>query len=476
MKIIILPMDNRPPNYRFLIDLANIYKLDVTLPPKNILGFYRTPGDINLLIEWLLRQRADLYIISTDMLCYGGLIASRENWTTFEEAEERLSVLKIIKKLNPNSNIQLSSIIRRASTSVFSESSYECWEKMNTYLRIFKTNPEQAKKVEKNFPRGYIENYWKSRERNHKINLKCLELVKKGIIDLIVFSVEDTFPGGPHEREEEALKQKITEYGIEDKCFIHNGADEALQNLLIRTFNKGTINVIYDSEETKVKIMDYEDRKFLENVNSHLRLTGFNVSENAENVVLISGNSKERSLKIIEKLKKTGKRIYILDVFKANGSNPDFVNDALAIGGSSIKGYSAWNTASNSLGTILAEIAEAPNKDKIGLFKFYLERLLDDHLYQGVWRKWLERELMKNGENIYDVSEKSKTYRRFVDELFKPCCNKFLEKYFNENICVCKQKSCIFVIHKIELKDFKLPWNRTFECELQVELNGEYKH
>jgi hypothetical protein len=44
-------------------------------------------------------------------------------------------------------------------------------------------------------------------------------LVKKGIIDLIVFSVEDTFPGGPHEREEEALKQKITEYGIEDKCF-----------------------------------------------------------------------------------------------------------------------------------------------------------------------------------------------------------------------------------------------------------------
>lgn len=468
-------MDNRPPNYRFLIDLSNIYKLDVMLPPKSILGFYRTPGDMNWLIKWLLRQRADLYIISADMLCYGGLIASREYWTIFEEAEKRLSVLKIIKKLNPNCSIQLSSIIRRASISVFSANSCKLWEKMNTYLRILKTDPVQAKKVEEDFPKNYIEDYWKSRERNHKINLKCLELVKEGIVDLIVFSVEDTFPGGPHEEEEKTLRQKITEYGIEDKCFIHNGADEALQNLLVRTFNRGTINVIYDSEETKTKIMDYEDRKFLENVNSHLRLTGFNVSESAENVVLISGSSKEKSLEIIEKLKRNGKKIYILDVFKANGSNPDFVSGALTAGGKSIKGYSAWNTASNSLGTILAEAAEAPDKDEIGLFKFYLERLLDDHLYQGIWREHLERELMKNGENIYDVSEKSKTYRKFIDEVFKPCCNKFLERYFDESICVRKQKSCTFAIHKIELKDFKLPWNRTFECELQVQLNGEYR-
>ena len=60
--------------------LGDIAGVDVLTPPRPALGKFLTPGDTDAIWAWLLSPRTDrafAYVLSTDMLAYGGLIASR---------------------------------------------------------------------------------------------------------------------------------------------------------------------------------------------------------------------------------------------------------------------------------------------------------------------------------------------------------------------------------------------------------------
>ena len=474
MKITVLPMDNRPPNYKFLKELATIYNLNIELPPENRLGFYMSPGNMEWLKDWLVKQSGDVFIISTEMLCYGGLIASRENWNSYSGAAENLSAIEKIKERNPNSKILLSSIIRRASISVFSSETRDYWEEMNEYLKNM--NGGALIKKEKSIPvflEKYVDEYWTLRERNHKINRDCIEYVKRGIAEVLVLAQEDTFENGPQVKEIEILSDLVNGNGPSEKVFIHNGADEVLQELLIRSFNSTFVDLFFDSEKTKNKVMDFEDRSFKKNVESHMKLTGFRKDKNSGVSILISGSEPEKTKKLIKKMDKSKEEIYLLDVFKANGSNPELIDQVISEKFERLLGFSAWNTASNSLGTLLCMAAGKEDKSYLNLYKFFMERLVDDHLYQGIYRDKLENSLIGNNEDIYKVRENSKIFSKFRDEIFFPEANRFLKNNFlNKKIIVNEEE---YVVSSVSLDKFSLPWNRSFECSVDVNISFNTK-
>lgn len=467
MKVVVLPMDNRPPNYRFLIDLANIYNFEIVLPPRSKLGFYMQPGDISWLHDWLLRQTGDVFLISSEMLCYGGLVASREPGTTLSEASRRLEILNSIKQKVPHALIWVSSVIRRASITVSSAKTESLWSTFNQYLR--------SKSGDIAMPVDLDENclglYWQLRKRNHEINKTCVDLVAKGVIDLLVLAIEDTFPGGPHEPELAILSQKISELNIQDKVYVHNGADEVMQELLIRLFNRGSIEIRFDSEETTLQIMDFEHQPFLKNVYSHISLSGFTVKDEADIVLLIVGSNVKEGLKMLRWFTVAGKQVYLLDVFHVNGADESFVTALLDLikSGDSIfvKGFSAWNTASNRLGTLLSEAAVKEGKNEILLLKFMLERFVDDYLYQSVYRAKLEKLLLRHGENKYSVNLNSKSIKPFLYE-FEKAANRMLDS-FEEKIFHIEQEP--WILESAEIVSFDLPWRRSFECEVEVSIN-----
>lgn len=471
MKVVVLSMDDRPPNYQFLERLGEIASVELILPPRAFLGHYMTPGNYNLLSEWLLDTDGDVYLISTDMLSYGGLISSREKGLSTQEALERLSLIRKLKEKAPNSRIYLSSIVRRASISVFSAGSRQLWEDMNEYFKSIANNDtENADIVKNRIPEGFLEQYYELRNRNHIINKACIDLVNDGIAETLALTQEDTFTGGPQTKELEILEKIIKEKHLNNKIFVHNGADEALQELLMRSLEvKQEIEVLYDTPNTASKVMDFEDRPFEKNVDSHLKLTLFDKSTETKKALLIAGSEKKASLETLEKLSKKGKEIYILDVFRANGSKKEFANPAFAMNASNIYGYSSWNTASNSMGTILAVAALRPEKTDqyINRFKFMLERFVDDHLYQGVYRDLLEEEIAKAGGDEYNVSRTPEIYNEFKRNLFFPAITNNLEKNFigkSFDLGDGKQR----ILNDVEIKKFVLPWDRTFECELEL--------
>ncbi|MBN9344954.1 MAG: DUF4127 family protein, partial [Devosia sp.] len=78
-RIALLPLDERPVNVRLPADVAAIAGASLALPPRETLPDLRKAGRADELGAWLeaASDAADALVVSTDMLCYGGLIASR---------------------------------------------------------------------------------------------------------------------------------------------------------------------------------------------------------------------------------------------------------------------------------------------------------------------------------------------------------------------------------------------------------------
>ena len=474
MKIVVLPMDERPPNYQLVREIGAMHGQEVTMPEVSLLGRYMNPGDCPKLSEWLKENQADVFVVSVDMLVFGGLIASREEGIDEEDAVKRLELIKEIRSRNPRSRILLSSIARRASISVSSAGSRKLWKSLNDYMFFKSKNMiEEAKAVKSSFPKGFFERYYELRKRNHMVNRTCIELIISSIADVLVLAQEDTIFGGPQVEELRVLADMVEDYGLQDRVFIHNGADEVVQELLSLACRKSriTADIVYDTAETAKKVMDFEDREFEANVRSHTDLVGIDASPDSETGILIAGSSVEKSLIALESLSRKKKRVMILDVFRANGSNPEFVESFMKMDLKNIWGYSAWNTASNSLGTLLSVVSAASMDERdsrMKIARFYVSRLLDDHLYQGVLREKLESLVQVVHGNEYKVSTTPGLFGNFRNNLFLPAARDFLERHFYE------KEMDLFEGYirrgSISVDEFILPWDRTFECRLETRI------
>ena len=113
MKLIYLPLDERPCNYHFAKRIAEGSPIELISPKKELLGNKKIPANVHALEEFLVENAAlaDSFVISVDMLLYGGIVPSRLHLISENEHCERLSVFERIKKINPNAKIYAFALI-----------------------------------------------------------------------------------------------------------------------------------------------------------------------------------------------------------------------------------------------------------------------------------------------------------------------------------------------------------------------------
>ena len=124
----------------------------------------------------------------------------------------------------------------------------------------------------------------------------------------------------------------------------------------------------------------------------------------------------------------------------------DFMNEMAAHSIDQLAGYSGWNTASNAMGTVIAQLlsdvkADAPDTD------FRNERFLDDLYYESLVRQQLNEYLRARGEDPYRLTDKDAAeaeLRRLFDKLERP------------------------LLDHIGAFRVSLPWSRTFEVCAEV--------
>ncbi|WP_221567194.1 DUF4127 family protein [Alkalihalobacillus sp. TS-13] len=507
-KIAMLPVDARPVTRDLPVQLAAIGGWEVLVPERNELGFLKKPGNLDLLQNWLKEKsrEVDGIVVSIDMLGYGGLVPSRVSVATVEEVRARLQVLKELKRVNPELKIMGFSATMRLSNSYVNEEEKEYWNRYGKEIwqfsyhshRYLKTKDPVSKKLieelRPKIPDTILKDYKKTRERNFSINRSLLDEAEAGLFNILVFPQDDTAEYGYNIQEQEWLSEEVNKRNLHEKVFIYPGADEVASTLVAR--------MVYDLEDVKKPIFHpfysgqkgalsnamYEDRPIYESVKGQVYAFGSFTGESPSEADLLLAvnvpgkkqgdlalqmdlaevdttdrNLGEWMLKVKHYLEK-GKDVAVADLAYANGADPALMPRLTDTGiFRHLSGYAGWNTAGNSLGTVIAHSAMIHLQKLNGFLletdfqKRHLEllalRFLDDYLYQSVTR-----------QKVRDQVDESKLDE---DELLE-----IVQKQFMETAGETLNKLRLCNGYALRIRNITLPWNRTFEIALTIELEG----
>lgn len=463
-------------------DLAKLAGAEVTMYPREKCGNLHQGADPNDELKWLDKEieGTDYLIISADGLCSSGLVQARLGQIDLKQTLEKLKVLSCYKEQFPNLHIYLFDTIMRTTITAYGPDTEIYWGKMNEYSRLtgrvhFFHDPEEEKRLEElkaEIPESIVEVFLKARRIKHELNKYFLRLVNERVLDYMILLQEDAMPYGIQKIEQEILQKQITEQNLESRVKFYNGTDEGGVVLLgkILMEKKGISPKIYlhlPEADALEKVMLFEDQPFSDNLANMMETMGFIRTENAEKADFIlavyaekrnpnlNTNTTEPILPVkdgryyefirkIDAFLYSNKPVALVDLLFPNGGSPDLLLD---LEFSRLRTYSAWNTASNAMGSALCEIASHLVNPKNTSTKFRDERFLDDCLYQYTVRRIVNEKYLKLGFNIYDLGKENDLVLGEIKVLMD-----HLGGWLGR--------------HNYEIS---LPWQRTFEAEIEIE-------
>lgn len=526
-KVLLIPLDDRPPCLQMPVKMGLIGDVEVVTPPRNLLGRFTEFGKSDEIIKWIKTQNLksfDAAIISLDMLAYGGLVAMREYETDTATAMKRADFIRQIRKLAPKMPIYGSSVIMRlAPTGNVVNEAYRNNLSKWAEISVDETKRAETAELEKKIPAEALEKYKEARARDLKLNLYAVELVREKVIDYLILSQDDAKPNGVHIADRETLIEFVKSNKLGERVAIQPGADEVSMLLLARTMTdkfkyRPKIKAIYSDEKIADQIMPYEDRPLRKTVSFHIKAVGATEVMNEKDAdilfyVFVSRfeNGKAESFrdeillnferKICKVTSTVGphKSVIVADVDpkgEIQGADIDFTgalkNNLLF---SKLSGYASWNTAGNTIGTALphgvlysliqaqfgfnerkwtmpkAEFSrrtEILERVQFGQRWFMLNRLLDDYVYHSIVRPEAIKFAKDKGWNVFRFTDKETIA---TQEFSSPRIRKEIRPLLNSMSLLSASFSNQYVCEDVKHYSFSLPWGRTFEGEIDFQLD-----
>src|SRR5579875_3888633 len=165
LTIAFVPMYATPVARQLPLMLGAIARIDVREPPRATLGGYIEPGDVSAVAAWLKSptlRHAGAFIVSTDMVAYGGLDPSRvPGGVDTQLALSRLKLFAALRKTRPHAWIAAFGTIMRleptavapvgAAASYDPIARYPLWEYILEYAKLH--TPPQPDEADRARPR-----------------------------------------------------------------------------------------------------------------------------------------------------------------------------------------------------------------------------------------------------------------------------------------------------------------------------------
>ena len=200
----LVPIDERPVNLSDVVALGSLAGGEVVTPPRHRLGHGDAEGDADGIAEWLdsldLTKITSL-VVSTDMLAYGGLPASRRPDTTVEKA---LARMKAIERLRARAtSIHIYAFTTLPGSSLGDDGRRGAWK--TALMRWAElggpdaADPRaatEARSIESQIPTTMLDRYKALRARNLAVAKAAADLVAAGTIDYLALSAEPEEPHG----------------------------------------------------------------------------------------------------------------------------------------------------------------------------------------------------------------------------------------------------------------------------------------
>lgn len=484
MKIVLLPLDERPCNSLFPKELPLSHDIVLVLPPLELLSKMKKTCDIAKLHEWLINEckDADYALIALDTLLYGGIVPSRLHHETLETLQKRSEVLHVLKQNNPKIKIFVNELIMRTpcySNSIeepdyFDVCGRELWEYgyyLDKSLQNLLTNAEQEKMdaLYESLPKDHLKDLMDRREINKQATLNNLKYILEGVIDYFIIPQDDCAPFGFTSIDRRAIRKFLVENQLANKVLMYPGADEAGLVLISKTLNDyykkmPKVYIKYSYEDSKNFIPEFEDRPVDISLSEHLIIAGAERTydyDSADMVLAVNvPNKEDKLLDFVNFLvisKNDNKVVGLSDVSYCNRGDLAlfeklYEKDMLG----TIDAYAGWNTSSNSTGTVIANMmAYFYSKDDEKKNLSLVSRYIEDVFYMGEVRNSVAELVKEAGVEEFTTDNLEwgkKELMTFVTSRFEDLSKKYeLNKVYNAH----------------EIKVY-FPWNRIFEIGLLV--------
>lgn len=509
MRILSVPLDSRPCTMLFHRSLAAVAGFSMLCPPEEFLGRYMTPGDTPEIFSWLEKhwESCDTALLSVEMLLYGGLVASRDMRVSDGFVQSRRERLRRLLGREKRPRVVLCSSVMRTMPTFSRETVFRRTADFASFMeRLYEKSLERPEmlwtyfeEMEKSADAELAEVLSacrRARRRGFSVNGMLLDWLEEGLADFCFIGLDDVVTKGPNLIEKEMLQQRIDRRHMKN-CLIYPGTDEmqmvAVAREACRHYGEyPSFSVLYSCDTPQSRKTLYEDRPLEDIVRALLEAAG--VSENRENPQIYlfcsnlasgqreafsqtyvrNGLARAFALKIAE-FQRGGKPVAVADTAYANGADGVFARALLhRASPRGFFGYAAWNTASNTLGTVIAQSIvtwlgrRAPKREESERIRqeFLFERFADDWLYQSVVRPRLKALCMALGVADYNLGSLCGRISRQAEKMLKKRVGPLAGAFAGDYV-FCGER---YRIEKpFELSAF-LPWPRIFEVSLRCRL------
>ena len=465
MNLLLIPPDTRPPTLAFPRKLALAAGLEVKVPPEDALNDLNQPGDLAALHAWLDEHAAwgDALIVSLETLCLGGLIPARRVPDSLSEVLARLEKLRNLKKLHPKLRIFASGVVVRVAHDDDPVEEKPYYGEHGAALRAYSETFDRFKrhgagedaltKAKEEVPAHILDDWLGTRKRNHRMHLAALELTRDGVIDHLCLTLDDTSTYGLAAQDRRALEAKTDEVNLWSKVDIYPGADEVPATLLARALQDrpSSVYVRYAGTLGAAAQLLFEDRSAGELVKAQLRAAGcrrVDTLGEADFVLAVNApatrqaetqpdyatvDTPERHLpEFVDFVRFCLEQtipVTLADIAYPNGAELRLMKllDDLPL--AQLAGFSAWNTAGNSLGGAVAMgVVAARVEDKAIWREVLFNRFVDDYLYQADVRQAVWERL--DSPDLFDLGAQKVEAERLIGELLEPKARQLWNTHF----------------------------------------------
>ena len=450
-RLLLVPLDDRPVCYGYVVDSLQKAGVEVLTPPRELLPNALHDGDVVGLFAWLEENasKADAAVVATDTLLYGGLIGSRTHHISTKELDSRLDMFLRIMERSQIKTYAYSTIMRTPyGTSGRLEPPYyqqygmqlHIWSKFWDMAEMRVLSKEECVNFLQwhwSVPATYRRDWQERREKNLHINKRLLQITKQGKFAYFILGNDDMSLLSASHREDRILRKLAIDLPG-DRYGHFAGADQLGILLALRAhYDKSgkypQVAVQYNTGVGAATVPAYEHTYIADTVHAHIAALGGVLTDvkNADlllavhtpiNGETLDANDAENSVRV--DLNAGGafaelvaeylpdKPVAVADIAFSNGSDNALVHALMSKNLAwQLAGYAGWNTAGNSVGYALAQGLLAREMHAQHRKELLAVRYADDWAYQAnvrprlreqvlIPRGWNEQNL---GANLYYV-------------------------------------------------------------------------
>ncbi len=485
--IVYVPVDDRPVNTDRILALADTMNMELIMPDQR---FYQTViaaytsdtevdcyGDSRAIAEYLLEMYYSGYrnfIISLDQLYSGGLLSSRV--ITDEISEETIiycqGVLKTLLSDPDNTIILIDSILRLATSADYfgydlitsnatraygmqSRATVDFSEMtIDNYEDYFQSVIDNYTTCNSSLTTGTMleETYLAVRQRKLGLAVDTLFLVANASADVTLYSgIDDSSSSDDIQTNEIAYLNQLAQILSIDKFDIQSGIDEYAALTLVCLAEKISSAYQIPTVATHVygSLSNAADQYTAETADAVLtnkmNILGVTESATADIVLLVFSKNGDIEAAMAEYISNMQNGIYtiVLDLTSAT-FGLELLDNFSGLSIQYLLAYSSWGTTANRIGLSLAE--------GIGHYLALQEGNMTDDQRVG-YATGL----------VYDV---------LIDLVYRAQCNRTIDVNALASTTAMFSGKAIadFTIGTIRLAGISLPWNRSFEVRLKIDI------